>query len=317
MIFGDNGKYNPKGVREIFIVGPPTDNTGNNGLITYREVQIPKNAAMVFFMAVGPGGGGGAGLTAATSTAKGGGGGGGGGGIVSLLVPARFISNVLYCMVPQGASGGQSSGSNAAFAQNLIVSQGLQGGIAATQNLLLRATAGAPGGGGAGSGNASGGAAGSGAAYTAPWVLASAGAAGQAGAIGGDPGTPPAGGNLAVPVGSPNIWGSGGAGGGSATSGNAVSAGGNITGGGPFPTLSGGAGVASSGNGGNGLPGGYFNQPFFNAWGGSGGGANATGHVGGTGGAGGYGSGGGGGGAGVTFGPGGNGGPAFIYIAWW
>ena len=35
------------------------------------------------------------------------------------------------------------------------------------------------------------------------------------------------------------------------------------------------------------------------------------------GGVGGGGSGGGGGGAGVTFGPGANGGPAVIYIAWW
>lgn len=306
-IFGDTGRYNPKSAREYLVVG----NSGNGGLSYFEQFQIPKNASMVMLYAMGGGGGGGAGVTGATSTNKGGGGGGGSGGTSRLLIPARFLPRVIYLCAPAGTlTAGTPSGTAGVVGGQATISAEA-GEIGA--DIILYANPGFGGNGGTSGGGGTGGSGGS-VASAANGQFSNMGVwSTTAGNAGGNGTLGTAASAVNFGGGAPNC---GGGGGGGASSGNAVGAGGGITGAGlVIPTLTGGAGSVSS-NGGNGPQGLHFEYPMLSC-GGCGGGGNATGATGGTGGVGGWGSGGGGGGAGVTFGPGANGGPAVIYIAWW
>lgn len=249
--------------------------------------EVPDNAVALLIAVCGPGGTGGNGFTRAAGAAGGGGGGGSCGGFSRVIVPAIILPRVIYA------------------------NPGVPGvlswiGVAPTNsNATNIATATQGGNGGNGTGAAVG------AAGTAPGALAIANHiyswmgvheynGGQAGA---------AGGAVAGAAGANSLWGSfgigGGAGGGGTTS--ADFAGGNITGAGIVPTISGGAAGSSNGN-----PG-YWREDLLISTGGSGGGSSNTG-VGGNGGNGGPGSGGGGGGAGTAGGTGGRGGNGFVFI---
>jgi hypothetical protein len=306
---GDRGRPEPGSTREFFVSG--TYCSGSTSVASWQTFQIPKSAGMVMLVAAGGGAGGGAGHTAATGSNKTGGGGGGGAAIASLLISTLFIPSTIYVQV---ACSSTAAGQITYVGDEASTSAGL---------LLASATGGA-GAGGAG-GTTTGGSAG---AAGTVWQPAPDGGAplypcmgmfsalvGQAGAAGGAD-TPLAGGNITfgLTAGSPFT---GGAGGGSASSGNSVSNGGAIVGAGLFPSVVGGTGAGTGGSAGSG--GLVLNRPSFGfmACGGSGGGASATLGAGGAGGSGSYCSGGGGGGAGVTGGAGGIGGPGFFYMAVW
>ena len=272
----------------------------------YQTWFKPRGASMIYMLALSSGGGGGAGMTGATATVRCGGGGGGAGARSVLLMPAIYVPDVLYIRVGLGGAGGV----------NVAGTAGSRSFITARVNsvtltdLFLESDAGNAGGGGKGT-TAVGAAGAAGAAATASWPCAWASffnaiagqAGGASGAIGGAKG-------VSVAYGARSNIGSGGAGGGSTPAANTNFAGGNITGTGIVPTLTGAAGGTS-----NPGPSGYtFNYGGLRmAIGGSGGGTGGAGTAG-KGGDGGLGSGGGGGGGGITRGDGGRGGGGLVCI---
>lgn len=314
-VFGETGRFNPKGIREFLVVG---NSSATSAPFAWQPFQIPKNAGMVFLFAAAAGGGGGGGKAGAATTARGGGGGGGGGSSMSLLIPARFLPRTIYLSAYSGGLRGAAGAAGGSGYSSLVQD------IPGSSSYILNTgptTGGSPGtttGGAAGAGDSS-------KSYpldfgdSLPYAAVGIynlfnGPASGVGGVGGS-GTGPTNGT----VGNSSAWAwntTGGGGGGASTTGVAAN-GGGMTSLGFIPTLAGGLGSNAS-NGANGGAGISLGNSYpFVSTGGMGGGANGSGATGGTGGAGGIASGGGGGGAGVTAGPGGPGGPGFIYVCWW
>ena len=274
----------------------------------------PRGKTMVYVLAIGSGAGGGGGASGAASSARGGGGGGGASGFSSVIVPARFIPDVLQVYVGKGGSGGAAglAGSGGDFTYvimntdfvtsynesiNLASGNPPTGGGAGTSS-----AAGAAGGAGTGTGAIAFGVANFGLLTTTGGGSAAPGGA-QTGAIG------PSSSNQASQT-------YGGCGGGGVTT-TDFAGGSFIPNGTLFPSILG--GVTPGGAGSNGCelsPAGIFMLiPMIFAPG-SGGGSNNSG-TGGAGGNGATGCGGGGGGGGVTGGAGGNGGDGLVVITCW
>lgn len=280
----------------------------NSTTATWQPYIIPRNHSMLFILGIGGGGGGGAGFSAASTNPRGGGGGGSTGTTTRAVYPRLILPDVVFVKV---GNGGNVAGSITPAASYVSV---ISGSIAAAALLLS-----APGGNNGGNGTA--GAAGGGAGTTS--AVTGTGAVffgdglftaiqGQAG-VGGGVQTG-ANGN-SITYGANGVPLSGGAGGAGVNTVGTSFAGGDITGAGLVPTVSGGA--AGSNNGGDGI--GTTLDGIIKPWlftGGAGGGSN-DGGVGGNGGNGGIGCGGGGGGGGTTGGSGGNGGSGLILIASW
>lgn len=292
---------------------------GNTSSTNYsRFYSIPPSASMLMIVGIGPGGQGGAGFSGAAGTARGGGGGGGSGAIMRVLIPAKLCGRGLY--VRPGAAFGPAGGALATTVTTGAVSG--SGGNLSAKGLLLLANAGGNGGTGTASAGGAAGTAGSATAATSAVVQHLGIPSYQAGQAGGGGGAQTGAAGTAV------VWGgavvlpiSGGAGGGGTPIANTDFAGGAITGTTLtteeplMPTIAG--GLATAGNGFNGLT--FFpdSSQFFRSCGGSGGGTAGAAGTGGRGGNGGFGSGGGGGGAGVTGGAGGLGGPGVVFIWAW
>ena len=289
-------------------------NTDNNVQVFYAATGTwqswikPKNCKFVSFYVLGGGGGGSGGGSGALGTARTGGGGGGSSALSRAMFTSSFIPDLLYLQVGKGGNGG-GAGLKGGDAELSYVS--IQPNNTSANVLLASGSIGASGGTAAG---------GSGVASTVfspaigilsylgitSFTVGQAGAAGGAAAIGGSL-------SIIFPF-------TGGAGGGGASAANASFAGGNITGSGIIPLITGGtaSGVTIANHG-------YVSYipssntstsrpPFCTGAGGGGSNPFATGGVGGNGA---YGSGGGGGGAGVTGGAGGNGGDGIIIITAW
>jgi hypothetical protein len=273
-------------------------NQYNNGyeLIEWKK---PPRANLVFMMGMGHGGRGGDGRGNAAGNVRSGGGGGASGCLCSLLIPAQFLPDTLWCQVPcnplstsdlyvmfhpstiayaqykvmhvtSGSNGTTASGSATSYAGGTTPTQSDLGAGAADVGLF---------------------------AYQA----GSAGATGRGSAAGDDAASSPTSSRTA------------GAGGGGVDASNVEYAGGGQ------PAMRNGLIAAAPGGavgGGNGAGGVVVRQPLF-FQGGCGGGGNASG-TGGTGGHGGIGAGGGGGGGGLTTGgAGGLGGPGLLLIVSW
>lgn len=278
----------------------------NNQSSVHQQIWTkPRGAKLIYIFLLGGGGGGGGGFTGIAGTARGGGGGGGSGSVVSGTFLACTLPDTLSVVVASGAIGGavNTAGSNGTQSIVFIYSDP----TALTAHRLLTSNAGQ--GGGAGTAAAAGSAGVAGGATSIvnmPFgilgnFVATAGVAGaaggvQTGAVGGS-----------VTALSSQIV-TGGAGGGGVGTANTNNAGGNITGSGVIPTITG--GIAASGAG---SPGCFIRKPFC-ACGGSGGGTAGASGVAGAGGNAMFGSGGGGGGGGVTAGIGGKGGDGIAII---
>ena len=270
--------------------------------------QKPRGKSMIDILIVGSAGSGGSGAVGAASTASGGGG-GGSGSQTRVTMPIHLLPDVLYLWLP--GPGVTSSGA--------IIT------ISPDTTAANRVAIGNAGGNG---GNASGATAGTaGAAASAAtaanmplgWAFATA-LAGQAGGI-----ITTSAGAVALPTTGLLVTG-GGAGAALGAAGSTGTAGGNITGSGVFPTLSGGAAEGSQTTPAGDGSAGYRPVPnLLLGYGGSGGGstggaATGAGLYAGKGGNGAPGCGGGGGGGGFTGstqGTGGLGGPAYCVITVW
>lgn len=284
--------------------GPPSGSMGSgDGWVPF---EVPRGARMAHFLVCGSGAGGGAGYAAESGTGKGGGGGGGSSGLGRLTIPTFMIPKTLYAQIPGKRAGGTTGNGEAGLFG--IISMAPTNSVSTWW--ILRSNAAVPGAGAVGTAVA-GGAAGS--AGTIPAAVAFSqggtfvGIAGGAGGAGGAPSS--AGSNVNALNG---LLVSGGAGGGSVTTGNSETNGGRQSSSGPMlETIFG--GVAP---GGSGFPGidQYF-APLFSC-GGVGGAGNSAG-IGGAGSDGGWGSGGGGGGGGTTGGYGGMGGPGLMIATFW
>lgn len=301
----------------------------NNAITQWQQWVKPSGVTMVYMIAIAGGGGGGGGFTGISGSARGGGGGGASSGVVTALVPAIFLPDVLKISVGLGGLGASGSGVAGGNGTNSYIAYGvgLNAG-SSIPNIILESGANAPSGGAAGS------AAGGGAGGILPTISTAArlGSGGIFGiqkftvglnGIAGGAQTGAAGG--AVTGGwnvSPLTPGSGGGGVNTASTGFAGGAlslqaqldlpDGAVS---PAAILAGGtagSNVLAGGNGNNGLQ--YF-KPLLMT-GGTGGGS-ADGQIGGNGGKGGIGCGGGGGGAGTTGGRGGDGGNGLVVIISW
>lgn len=310
------------------------NNDNNFDIFTARGVNFgwqtwtkPKNAKFIQILAIGGGGGGGAGYSA-LSNSGGGGGGGGAGAISSGIYPANVLPDILYVMVGIGGAGGSlargSNGSNGTASYVAITNTAVS---AITLNEVLLLANGANAGiGGTSSVAAPGTLGGNGGAISSDTLFGKLGVnsyySGQAGANGGTT-TPTSGNSITIA----NIV-TGGAGGGSLNLSSTGTNGGNITGAGIVPLISGGtSGITTDVNASSG----YSSLPSINSsnkmpmifTGGAGGGANpsTTTGRGGNGGNGAYGCGGGGGGASnqntTSYGYGGNGGNGLVIITTW
>ena len=287
----------------------------------YQSWVKPRGITMAHFLSVNPGAGGGGGMTGATSTVRGGGGGGASGALISVIIPAVFLPDVLYLLVAQGGVGGLPAAAGSAPTLGNFAGTNAIGTVPYSLGSTAQATLVQGGTGGAGVGSAGTTSGGAGASSGSPPTislnyLAALGTFNSLGAGGGAVGgTAGAGGSLNASGGLVT----GGAGGGGATAGNVDSAGGGGPGAGqPAPWLAGNVsgGIAGLGQGpGNGA-GGFLNRAPFYVVGGCGGGSFAAG-IGGNGGNGIYGGGGGGGGGGLTGGNGGNGGHGLIIVTVW
>lgn len=292
---------------------PPNANTV--GWITWRK---PKGATTHFFLCVGGGGGGAAGFAGLTTIGRGGGGGGASAGAAKLIIPSFVLPKTLYLFPGFGGKGGAGtagSGDNGAQPSRSIVADKpntLNTNNTRADTLLISGT-------GDGFGGAKGDGLGADAGGPGETIATNALGIYQGLGVWAALAGLTAGGSVAFTAGQSLTYGSSGllltagCGGGSITSGNIGAAGGNITGAGLVPTLTGGATGAAGGDGQNGY---RYTNPFINTGGSGGGGGTTT--TGGNGGQGAPGCGGGGGGAGVTFGgSGGDGGPGFIVIVSW
>lgn len=246
---------NPAFNKQIFQGSAITDG------VDWQTWIKPKGKSQVFILCIGAGGGGGQGVIGAVSTAAGGGG-GGSGALTFLVLPAEVLPDNLYVQV-----GGDKTGAG------LVSRVAIYPNTTATNQVTIAR-------GGAVGGNASGataGTAGAGGAITAVadaplfWAFHSFVVAGQAGTAGGTTGAGP---SVAVPLTGLRMTGGAGGAGLGATA-VAGTAGGNITGIGPFLTLAGGAGGTSATvaplDGRNGPAQNVLNNMFW--FGGSGGGS--------------------------------------------
>lgn len=304
----------------IYFGSGPTAGTTST---MYRWVK-PKTCSLVYMTCVGSGAGGGGGGASAASTAGAGGEGGGSSSVISLIVPAYVLPDVLYIQCGNGVLGGtgQVQGGAAATAgQNGNKSFiSIAPGSSTAANLILVSGNAAPTGGAAASGATAGtaaGAAGSTAGFTQCNLCSLGIFIANAGVAGGNGGAAAAGTSITIMA--TNPWCTGGAGGGGTNAGTTTNRGGNITGAGIFPTL-----TQSTTAGAAGLYGldfydklGAGQYPMIGT-GGTGGTSNTSAGTGGRGGDGAPGSGGGGGGgtngAASVAGAGGNGGPGFVII---
>lgn len=322
----DKSRFDPKVAKFQYFFGNYVGRADLNNVVP-QVWEKPKNASMLYFLAIGSGGGGGAGGVAAGSTSgtmgSGGGSGGGPATVASLLIPAMYVPPVLYVCVP-GPNPGSDGTTAAWYGQGTMFST--VPNSQAANVLLLNScdpvldTPASPGGDGSSSAAGSG-ASGNTAPTAANMPLASFGhftGSISAGTLGGGYGATPA-----VLVYSQLT--AGGGGGGTSTTGTAFDGGGitSVS----FPSTNRFTGVAGGSATGNIAGSGGFSMLStcdlnFNAWlltGGGGGASNASGQ-GGRGGDGGIGcGGGGGGGSAFGFAPslGGNGGPGVGLVAWW
>lgn len=261
---------------------------------TWQTWVKPRGAKIVNFFVVGAGSGGGGGFQAATGN-KSGGQGGSNGGYVKLTVPASILPDILYILPGTGGAGGvggnpSTSGSNATKSYVCLTPD-----TVSISNIVCTSGAAAATGGAGGSTIIATGGNGETMATTSNMVFANLGNFLATAGLPGNSGGLTNGGNGSVDRFMVRSTGGGG-----------TSTGGNLTGGGPFPNLSGGN---LNGNGQNGL---IFYKPIFGVTGGIGAGGGTTG---GRGGDGAPGCGGGGGGAGtVSAGNGGRGGDGFVII---
>jgi hypothetical protein len=290
--------------------------SASNDWFTWRK---PRSASMIFFLGISSGAGGGGG--ASGTGARGGGGGGGPGGILTFLVPACIIPDILYIQALLGGAGGSATTTGSSGTNTYVsISQSTD-----QDNLIFKVQQTFPSGGQGITGSAGGGAGNVG---TSPgltqqgiWstlgIYQSINPPNNDGKNGGNSSQD---GTNAITHFSITLGGAGGGG----TTGTVASNGGNVVGTSPIATIPGGIGNASSG-GGNGssynsnIPTAFKmgqSLPFFGTAG-SGGGGGGTSANGGNGGNGGIGCGGGGGGGGLVGGSGGNGGPGMVAIWTW
>ena len=296
----DNALYN-----QVFYTKGSTD---------WQIFQKPNYCRLVSIFCIGGGGGGGAGQQGAGSTSRRGGGGGGSAGYSLGIFSASQIPDTLFVQPAQGGSGGVGGATGSA---------GSSGGISYVSiapnttsiNILVQSGASGGGGGTQGSSTGAGGSAGS------VWAGSILNNLGLVTSVAGQVGSTGQVGSIPTAIAISSITTAGGGGGGYTTS--VAYAGGNITGAGFVPTITGGTGFINS-NGTDG-DGGYMTyNPALNSptrqplvfTGGAGGGCSNN-FIGGAGGNGAFGCGGGGGGAGVTSsaGNGGKGGDGIMIIS--
>lgn len=284
-------------VRQFF-GGSVTGAAGNWGVWTK-----PRGCTMAYILAVAAGGGGGGGGGVSQVT-PGGGSGGGGGGIALTIIPLWFLPDRLYIQTGLGGAGGATDTNGTAGNPTYVCVQQSVG----TGDTVCKANGG--GGGNKGVTSAGGAAIGGGAAATlAQNVIGCAGISLFYGGIVSIAGGTAAGGgrSIAQPLGI------------GAPGGGGTGAGGDVTGSGQFPTISGGA-SSVVGNGSDGNSGIVLLPPYFalGALPGSGGGGSTAGN-GGNGGNGAMTCGGAGGGGSTTAngGTGGRGGDGYAAIICW
>lgn len=221
---------------------------GNIDAANWQTWQKPKNCKYVYITAIGSGGGGGGGRRSTSNTTYGGGG-GGSGAIASGFFQAAVLPDILYVQVGAGGAGGagqiaQNNGGNGGSGEISYVAVGPNTG---TAYIVLQSGTVAAGGGLGGTLSAGT----LGAGETA-WTLTGAFTnLGQVIAVAGQNGTAGATSTANPTSITLNKIVSGGAGGGGTSSGAVVTNGGNITGAGIVPTISGivggGGGTAGSG----------------------------------------------------------------------
>lgn len=299
----------------------------SSGATAWQTWSKPNNASFVYILCIGGGAGGGGGR-GNTNNSGTGGGGGGSSAFAAGLFPASLLPDTLFVQVGRGGVGGTGGivngnggigGSGEHSYVSVIPSTG-------TTAVLMKNGNVAPTGGGGGttSVNGTAGAAGTIWTYSTSFIFPQLGqitpTAGQIGVVGGTSGGGT--GNsitLTLPL-------SAGASGGGNSAGGATANGGNITGTGIIPTLSGGtANSATVIDGGHGMgdqvdgSGGNTDTPLFYTGGAGGGSSSTAGRVGGFGGDGGHGCGGGGGGSAqnAAGGAGGDGGHGLVIITCW
>ena len=212
---------------------------GNIDAANWQTWQKPKNCKYVYITSIGSGGGGGAGRRSTSNTTYGGGG-GGSGAVTSGFFQAAVLPDVLYVQVGSGGVGGvgssiQANGGAGVAGEISYVAVGPNTG---TAYIVLQSGT-VPAGGGSG-GTVSNGTLGAG---ETAWGLTGAFTnLGQVITVAGQNGTNGATSTANATSITLNKIVSGGAGGGGTSSGAAVSNGGNITGAGIVPTISGIAG---------------------------------------------------------------------------
>lgn len=254
---------------------------GNSVSTEYHSYVVPANATFLYAFLVGRGGNG---FTPTVGAAVAGGGGGGSGAITKAIIPTVLLPKIIYVKI--------SSQSNSGYLTSIDTSPGYAVGTNIVSAGIGRSATSST----AGVAGTVFTAAGTWAGTLALWV-SQAGVAGGAGST--------TNGAAVTALATLPLTGGGGGGGSSAGTG------GNVTGAGPFPTISGGASGANPGNGGM-----MLRQPFGGVGGSGGGGVNAAGTGLNFGGPGAIGCGGGGGGNATsgTPGAGGQGGPGYCLI---
>lgn len=269
----------PLAQRAIQVAEFQRNDVGSAASNRWGKYSVPIGATFLYVVLVGAGGNGGTPVVGAGVT---GGGGGGSGAITKALIPTILIPRDLYVRI--GVAGGESYISilpNTTQANVILYSgsgvNGAAAGTAGSAGPVFIVT-------------------GSLAGMCALWV-SQVGAAGGAGST--------TNGAAVTALATLPLTGGGGGGGSSAGTG------GNITGAGPFPTITGGASGANPGRAGM-----MLRQPFGGVGGSGGGGVNAAGTGLNFGGDGAIGCGGGGGGnaSSGTPGAGGKGGPGYCLI---
>lgn len=227
--------YTGNGIGDIQIFTGTATAVGN----TWQVWNKPRGKTMCSIFMVGKGGNGGTGVIGANSTAAGGGG-GGSGAQISLTMPLCMLPDLIYLSLA-GQSATTRLASYIAIAPPLTAG----GGAPTANNTLVIANGGGNGGNASGATAGAAGAAGAiSTAATMPlgWMWVDLALAGQAGIIGG---TTVAGAALTLPV--TGLVVTGGTGGGGLPAAAATGTnGGNITGAGVFPTITGGVGSATA-----------------------------------------------------------------------
>ena len=284
----------------------------NGGTVAWQTWTKPRNCKFISILAISGGGGGGSGRFSAAIINAAGGGGGGASGTALGIFPANSLPDTLYIQVGIGGVGGTAGGNGTAGSISYVSVQPNTTSI----NVIIAGTGNSGGFGGTG-GNAGG------VAGIAPsaFIKTSTGLLSANGVVTSTAGWVGATGGQSLSGSSIQVSGitTGGAGGGGNTAASVNNAGGNITGIGIVPTITGGVtGVTTSAPGTDG-----YNSllPFISSsvsvpmffTGGAGGSSKHNGTAG-DGGKGGFGSGGGGGGSGNPSGAGGRGGDGLVII---